>query len=230
MGIIDLISGAIDWVKEKVEYALDWISDKLGGSSYDNNSIDDQVDVDKVLSEFRDSMKEKVAGLEKQCMGEIGELFTGLKRMTRERFPDLVEIIERKQTDAEDALNGTIMQYVKEHLSKNDSDFLRVLEMPPGPAKKSALNKQSARILGEAESNFNKRLTEQVKTLQQEFENRLKSRLDEQENQMKERIARLEMMEKQAEEGSVDIAIIENRSIPIMEASECIRVLFEMGN
>ena len=52
-----LLGFFIDWVADKIERAVDWINDKLGGSSYVNSSVEDQIDVDKVLSEFRDSIQ-----------------------------------------------------------------------------------------------------------------------------------------------------------------------------
>lgn len=224
---IEAITKKVVESEEKVFNLLNDLSEKLGGSSYDSNSPDAMAGVDKELSDFRKSIDKLATELEKQCMETIGELFNGLKKKTKDRFPDLVSIIDGKQKDAEEKLKGTIMKYVKEHLSKNDSDFLIVLNMPPGEDKQSALDKQSSKILEKAESFFCKCLSEQVKDIQKEFEYRLNSRLNEQERVVQERISFLERIEKQKKEGYVDKNRIENECIPIMDAAECIKVLLE---
>ena len=64
------------------------------------------------------------------------------------------------------------MQYVKEHLSKNDRRFVKVLEMNPGQAKKEALNNEANRIIGEAEAYFYKKLKKYMEDIQKEFTER----------------------------------------------------------
>ena len=72
-----------------------------------------------------------------------------------------------------------------------------------------------------------KRLINYVAILQKEFEYRLKTRLDAQSNQLNEQINLIEELELQAKNGNIDKAAVESRSIPIMEAAECMRVLLE---
>lgn len=232
MGLFSTIGGwiksAVEKVVEKVEEAVDWVKDKLGSKTYDNDSLEDQIDVDKVLSEFRDSIQGDIENTEKKCMSEIANMFSELKEITQDRFPDLVEIIDEKQKNAEKNLDGTIMRYVKEHLSKNDYKFVGVLEMEPGQAKSNALNAQANKILEDAEAHFYKKLKKYVEGMQKEFAVRLNTRLDDQEMQMKEYIARLEMIEKQAKEGSVDVDEIVNECAPIMEVAGCISAILEM--
>lgn len=219
----------IDWVADKIERAVDWINDKLGGSSYVNSSVEDQIDVDKVLSEFRDSIQGDVNQSEKKCMSSVEGMFSDLKKKTKERFPDLLEIIEKKQEQTQETLNGTIMQYVKEHLSKNDRRFVKVLEMNPGQAKKDALNNEANRIIGEAEAYFYKKLKKYTEDIQKEFTERLSIRLDDQEKQMKDYINKLEQMEVRAKEGNLNVDEVINECAPIMETAECIITAVEMG-
>lgn len=219
----------IDWVADKIERAVDWINDKLGGSSYVNSSVEDQIDVDKVLSEFRDSIQGDVNQSEKKCMSSVEGMFSDLKKKTKERFPDLLEIIEKKQEQTQETLNGTIMQYVKEHLSKNDRRFVKVLEMNPGQAKKDALNNEANRIIGEAEAYFYKKLKKYTEDIQKEFTERLSIRLDDQEKQMKDYINKLEQMEVRAKEGNLNVDEVINECAPIMETAECIITAAEMG-
>ena len=219
----------IDWVADKIERAVDWINDKLGGSSYVNSSVEDQIDVDKVLSEFRDSIQGDVDQSEKKCMSSVEGMFSDLKKKTKSRFPDLIEIIEKKQEQTQETLNGTIMQYVKEHLSKNDRRFVKVLEMNPGQAKKEALNNEANRIIGEAEAYFYKKLKKYMEDIQKEFTERLSIRLDDQEKQMKDYINKLEQMEVRAKEGNLNVDEVINECAPIMETAECIITAVEMG-
>ena len=224
-----LLGFFIDWVADKIERAVDWINDKLGGSSYVNSSVEDQIDVDKVLSEFRDSIQGDVNQSEKKCMSSVEGMFSDLKKKTKARFPDLIEIIEEKQKQAEETLNGTIMQYVKEHLSKNDRRFVKVLEMNPGQAKKDALNNEANRIIGEAEAYFYKKLKKYTEDIQKEFTERLSIRLDDQEKQMKDYINKLEQMEVRAKEGNLNVDEVINECAPIMETAECIITAVERG-
>lgn len=229
MGLGGFLRDVKDWVVDQVEKAVDWVMDKLGGNSYDNNSVEDQIDVDKVLSEFRDSIQGDVNQSEKKCMRNVDGMFSDLKKKTKERFPDLIEIIEEKQKQAEETLDGTIMKYVKEHLSKNDRRFVNVLEMKPGQAKKKALDVEANRIIEEAEIYFYKKLKKYMEDVQKDFTERLSTRLDDQEKQMKDYISKLEQMEVRAKEGSLDVDEVINECAPIMESAECIITVLEMG-
>ena len=115
-------------VAAAVAIAAKTIGDKLGKKSYSSSSLDDQIDVDRELSTFRENINDDARKVENKCMQEIDTCFLNLKQKTKERFPDLVQIVESKQANAKKELNGTIMQYVKEHLSKNDREFVKVLE------------------------------------------------------------------------------------------------------
>lgn len=228
MGLLDFFRDVKDAIVDTVERVVDWIKD-LGGKSYDNSSVEDQIDVDKVLSKFRDSIQGDVNQSEKKCMSNVDGMFSDLKKKTKERFPDLIEIIEEKQKQAEETLGGTIMQYVKEHLSKNDRRFVKVLEMKPGQAKKAALNDEANRIIEEAERYFYKKLKKYMEDVQKDFTERLSTRLDDQEKQMKDYINKLERMEVRAKEGSLNVDEVINECAPIMESAECIITAVEMG-
>ncbi len=223
----NIIIGALDGVANVVGGALDGLSNLLGGQTYNKKSVSDHVDVDKELKQFRERINDKISELENKRINEIGGVFSELKNATKNRFPDLIEIINIKQNKASEELKGTMMQYVREHLSPNDEDFRALLEMPPGINKTSAMNREMDRIIKEAEIFFYKRLINYVAILQKEFEYRLKTRLDAQSNQLNEQINLIEELELQAKNGNIDKAAVESRSIPIMEAAECMRVLLE---
>ena len=228
MGLLDFFRDIKDAIVDTVERVVDWFKDKLGGESYDNSSIEDQIDVDKVLSKFRDSIQGDINQSEKKCMTTVDGMFSELKKKTKDRFPDLIEIIEEKQKQAEETLDGTVMQYVKEHLSKNDRRFVTVLEMKPGQAKKNALDDEAKKIIKKAEIYFYKKLKKYMEDIQKEFTDRLNARLDDQEKQMKDYINKLEQMEARAKAGSLNVDEVINECAPIMESAECIITALEM--
>ena len=228
MGLWDFFSDVGRWVKDKVERAVDWVKDKLSRSSYDKNDVEDQVNVDAVLAEFRKEIKGDVAEVEKKCMESISKLFTDLKEKTKDSFPDLVEIVEDEQEKAEKELKGTILRYVKEHISKNDPKFLKVLEMRPGSAKNTALENFMTQVLVDAERIFNSKLKKYAENLLEEFTNRLTGRINHQEQQMNQRLAELEQMQREAEDGQIDVDALIDKLAPTMEAAQCILDLLEM--
>ena len=224
----DKVETAKEWVKEKIEDAVDWVKDKLSRKKYDEDDVEDHVDVDAVLAEFRETIQDEVNDAEKRCMDSISVLFTDLIEKTQEKFPDLVEIIKNEQQKAENELKGTVMKYVKEHLSKNDAKFLRVLKMNPGKAKEDALDLATENVLNDAEKSFNAKLKKYAEHVLEEFSGRLNNRIVDQENQMNARIHELEKLRLEAESGQIDVNALKDKSAPMMEVSECIIQIFEM--
>ena len=224
----DAWDSAKSWVKEKVDKAVDWVKEKLSRKKYDEDDVEDHVDVDAVLAEFRETIQDEVNDAEKRCMDSISVLFTDLIEKTQEKFPDLVEIIKNEQQKAENELKGTVMKYVKEHLSKNDAKFLRVLKMNPGKAKEDALDLATENVLNDAEKSFNAKLKKYAEHVLEEFSGRLNNRIVDQENQMNARIHELEKLRLEAESGQSDVNALKDKSAPMMEVSECIIQIFEM--
>lgn len=227
MGLISFLKNVGNRVKEKIEDAVWWVQSKLSKKKYDEDDLEDHVDVDAVLAEFRSKIKGDVADVEKKCMDSIYRLFDDLNDITKEKFPDLVEIIKREKENAEKKLNGTIMQYVKEHLSKNDPQFLKVLEMQPGVAKDAQLNAATERVFENAEKNFNSKLKKYAEQILSEFTTRLNSRIADQEVQMNQRIEELEDLKRQAESDIIDVKSMKDESAPAMESARCILGLLE---
>lgn len=140
----------------------------------------------------------------------------------------MVEIIKSEQQRAETELKGTIMKYVKEHLSKNDPKFLKVLKMNPGKAKEDALDLATVNVLDDAEKTFNARLKKYAEHVLEEFTSRLNTRIADQETQMNDRIKELERLQIDAESGQIDVEALKDKCAPIMEASACIIQIFGM--
>ena len=96
MGLFSFLKDAAEWVKDKVETAIDWVKDKLSFSEYDEDDIEDHVDVDAVLAEFREKMQGDVNNAEKKCMSSISDVFTDLIRKTQEKFKWRWKLCARK--------------------------------------------------------------------------------------------------------------------------------------
>lgn len=233
MGFFSFFSDCCDWAKEKfedvkdfveekIQDGVDWLKEKLSRKKYDPDDVEDHVDVDAVLAYFREKIQDNVDETEKICMDSISVLFSDLIEKTKEKFPDLVEIIKSEQQKAETELRGTIMKYVKEHLSKNDTKFLEVLKMNPGKKKEEALDLAMKNVLDDAEKSFSTKLKKYVEHILEEFSDRLDIRIKDQKKQMDARIMELEKLQKEAERGDTDLDRLKNEAAPIMEASECI--------
>lgn len=221
MGLWSFFCDAVDWVKDKVESAIDWVTDKLSITTYDESNVEDHVDVDAVLAEFREEIEDDVNATETRCMKTISIVFSDLIDKTKDMFPDLVEIIENEQEKAENDLKGTVMNYVREHLSKNDTQFLEVLKMKPGKAKAEELEAATDRVLGESERFFNLKLKKCTEHLLGEFDGRLNNRIVDQEKQMNQRINELEKLQDEAEKGQLNVEKLKERCAPVMESAEC---------
>ena len=228
MGLFSAFYSISHWIKKKTKDAIARLMNKLAEKKYDETSVTDHVDVDAVLAEVRISINDDVIKTEKKCMNTISDLFGDLIKKTNKKFPDLVEIIKYEQERAENELKGTIMKYVKEHLSENNSRFLKVLKMNPGQSKNDALNDAVEKVLMKAEKEFNLKLKQYAEDLLKEFKDRLNSRILEQERYMNYRIDELERLQEEAEKGKVDIDALKDQYTPMMESAECIIQLLEM--
>lgn len=243
MWLIDKVHDIGSWIKDKVEdkvenftdrmdiakiefecameYAYDRIKDILSRKKYDEDDIEDQVDVDAALADFKEVIKGDITDVEKDCMDSVTSLFSDLIEKTKDKFPDLVEIIENEQEKAQKELKGTIMKYVNEHLSKNDSKFLEVLKMNQGKAKEKALDSSAEQILTNAEKVFDSKLKKYAENVFEEFSYRLNTRIANQEEEMNKRIEELEKLQEEAEEDKIDVEALKEKCAPIMESAEC---------
>lgn len=217
----DIVEDEAEEIKYKLEYAYDCIKDMLSRKKYDEDDIEDQVDVDAALADFKEVIKGDITDVEKDCMDSVTALFSDLIEKTKDKFPDLVEIIENEQEKAQKELKGTIMKYVNEHLSKNDSKFLEVLKMNPGKAKEKALDSSAEQILTNAEKVFDSKLKKYAENVFEEFSYRLNTRIANQEEEMNKRIEELEKLQEEAEEDKIDVEALKEKCAPIMESAEC---------
>ena len=216
-------------LRYKLEDSFDWVKDRLGLSSYSSSVLENQIDVDKVLAEFRDKIQSDVSELEDHCMNEVSSLFRNLKDKTRSKFPDLLNIIDLEQKQAKKALKGTVLQYVKEHLSKNDERFLEVLKMQPGKAKSEALKMEEERVLEDANREFNQKLKIYAENILKEFNRRFDIRISNQDKQLEKSIKEMQKLEEESLRGKIDIDKLKDSCVPIMESGQCIISVLEMS-
>lgn len=227
--------GFLSFLRDKVEdficvtgAMVSTFIDRISTKRYNEDNIEDHIDVDAVLADLRERIEKKATEVETECMKAFSSLFSELTVKTKEKFPDLVELIDEERRKAERELKGTIMKYVKEHLSKNDPEFLEVLKMQPGKDKETKLNIITQKILSDAERKFDKKLKQHIEYLLTEFTNRLDARIVNQEKYMNQRIVELKKLQKDAEKGQIDINVLKDNSMSIIESAECIISLLEM--
>ncbi len=218
----DRICDAAGWVAEKVSNAVDAVKDFFSRKDYDEDSMEDQVDVDAELATFRNNIQDKIDEAEEKNMKEIAVILSDLKEKTKELFPDLVEIINNEQAKAEENLKGTIIKYIKAKLSKNNSELVNILKMPQGASKKTSLDGFINRVFDDAAENFKNKLKQYAEHVSEEFNKRLSSRLSDQEVQLEKHIRQLESLQKKAQTGQLNVEELKTKSAPIMESAECI--------
>lgn len=224
----DIVENIVDNITIGAMEAIDSIKDIFSSKTYDESDVAAQVDVDAELAKFRENTKDGVAEAEKQCMSDISSLFSDLINRTQEKFPDLVEIIRAEQEKAERELKGTIMKYLKEHLSKNDPQFLEVLKMNPGSAKREALDIAFNQNIENAKKVFSSKLKKYIEYILREFTRRLTDRIVDQEERMSQRMNELEILQMEAEKGQIDVDALRDSSAPVMESAQCIIKMLEM--
>ncbi len=218
----DKIVDAYYTIKWKIEDAWDDVKNFFGNKKYNDDSLDDQVDADKHLETFRNRIEEELNGIEEDCICEVDDLFSDLIEKTQESFPDMVEIIENIREEAKDDLRGIGIQYVKEHLSKNDIEFRNVLEMLPGSEKIAKLDSERDRIINEGKEQFYSRIIDYAKKIKDELDLRLSKRIRGQKRLLEEKELKYEELKKAMQKGDLDKSKIMNECIPIMEVSKCI--------
>ncbi len=219
------------WVADRVDDVKDWVEDKvddikdfLFGKKYDSSKISDQVSVDAALADFREEYSPQIKEAEDKAMADMNEMFDTLKNAAKkyEFLSDLSSFIDYQKQQAEWKLNGTIISYIQEHLSKNNPDFVKILEMSPSPKKKQAIDDAFENNIKQAYKEFLNQLTKYTEDVLNEFEERLNNRISEQEEQADQKISELEKTMADKESGMIDIDKIEDECAPAMEASECI--------
>ena len=107
-------------------------------------------------------------------MNEIPLLFEGIKKITKDIFPELSQYVDEEEKRAIAALSGTVTKYFKEHFSKNDPAIISILvNTKPGNEKEKKLNDAYERVNNEACMKFDNDLSLYVNNIKQEIDRRL---------------------------------------------------------
>lgn len=229
--IVETTVRAVGWVVDKVDDAVTWVSDKLGGSGpYSGTSVQETVDVEKELSKFRESINGQAMDVEEKSISEIMSQFNAFIRELEAHYPSLVAAVKKEQRNVTSSLKGAIVDYARKHISENDPDFRKVLEMKPGSEKKTKLREETDRILRDAQASFDRKLSKAIKGLNEELSERLENELAAKERQLKEETSQYKELERQAQSGAIDLEELEGEYTLLSETSHCLHTLLHGGD
>lgn len=227
--VVDAVGTAVETVVDAVETAVETVKDKLGFKTYDSHSVESRVDVEKELANFRSSIEKKAREAEEKRIMDAMEQFDDFARTLRKRFPELVDLVTQQQAEARSALQGTIINYVQEHVSENNPEFEAVLKMQLGREKADALGKRMNETIEKAESVFRRKLRWKLKLLNMDLEKRLEHKIESEEQLLSETTKRYEELERQTNEETLDLDKLETECTPVIEAATCIQHLLEQA-
>lgn len=225
---MSLLGDAFDWVRGKVEDAVDAVKDffGLGSSGSYSGSVQETVNIDKVLNDFRDSISPDAKKLEEDSISSVLGKFDDFIESEGRDYPELVSAIEKKKEIVVSHLNGIIIDHINKRVSINDDEFKAILEMQPGAPKTRALKKQSQKFLSEAEELFKAKFQKQIDELNAELSERFNEALKSQEEQLQKKEAAYQHLQDDAELGQLDLNDLEEDCVLIADACSCMDYLF----
>lgn len=216
--------GLFRWAASKVRDVVRWVEDKLR-RKYTGASVQEAVDVDKVLSEFKTKVDPSASTMEKE---RIDTVMTGLDEFANEfksLYPDEVSIIENQKTELKKNLKGIIVAYVATQASLGNESFVSILKMQPSPEKTNKLKENMKQMLDDAEAEFNKKLKDGIEKLNMDLSTRLESALKQKEVTAKKEESDYKTLVEQVESGTLDMENLEGRCLVMGEACECLAYL-----
>lgn len=224
---VEIAASAVEIFVDAAFDAVSWAVDKLSGSTYDDNSIESRKDVEQALASFRAEISEKAKKAEETSIYSAMSCFDEFADTLEESFPELVALVRTRQSEAEDTLTNTIINYVQEHISENDPDFQEILKMEPGEHKRKEMSKCMKSIIDEAQNYFGQQLKTHIEMLNEELDIRLKQKIGAQEEILKDTEEKYRQLSEQQISENLDIQKIEEECIPMAEAAFCIQVILE---
>lgn len=215
----------IDWAKEKVEQVIDFFSNLGGRSSY-SGTVEEAIDVEKVLNEFKEQYAQAVTKKEKDCVDSVMQRFDDFEKSYQNKYPDLIELLKSKKSAVKKELKNVIIDEFNKRLSVNDPQFRKVLEMKKGDAKIKELESCYEKFMAEAVSIFNSKLETKMNDLNNDISARFKAALNEQKGNLDKKEAEYRQLQDEAQNGLLDLKKLEQQCIPIEDACDCINKLF----
>lgn len=218
--------------KKKFDKVVDYVAGLLVESvskkkSYVGDTTKEIIDIDKELNKFNDLIRPQAEEAEKAAIADAMEHFDAFAEDLQEAFPELVDVVRLRQKEARNDLTGTIMGYVKEHVSANDETFLAVLKMKQGDAKKDRINKRIRTIIKSAKREFRAGLQKKLRNLSEELNKRLQEKIEKEEEALNTINRKYTELEQQASADDIDFGKLEDECAPVIEATACIRGLLE---
>lgn len=224
---VEIASAAVDRFIDVTMEAAEWVVDKLSGSNYDSNSIESRKGVEQALASFRSEISEQAKEAEEKSIYSAMSRFDEFADTLEEPFPELVDLVRMRQAETEKMLTHTIINYVQEHISENDSHFQKLLEMEAGEEKKRKMSKRMQSIIDDAQDYFGRQLKRQIQLLNDELNVRLKQKIDAQEALLRDTEEKYRLLAKQQSLEALDIQRIEDECVPVAEAASCIQLILE---
>lgn len=233
--IVEKTVGTVSAVAEKFNdaawNATRWIAEKLSSTNYDSNSIESRKGIEQALAAFRADIHKQAKEAEEISIYSAMSRFDEFAETLEDSFPELVDLVRFRQSETENRLTHTIINYVQEHISENDPYFQELLEMEPGDNKKAQMEEYMQSIIDDAQEYFGKLLKQQILLLNEELNVRLNQKINAQEELLKDTEKRYKLLSEQQSSETLDIQKIEEECVPIAEAASCIqRILSQEEN
>ena len=220
----DLWDSAKDWVKDRVEDVKEFFG--LGHRKSYSGSVQETVDIDKVLNDFRASISPEAKELENEFLDSVLSKFDGFIESEGSDYPELVNALKKKKRSVASHLNGVIVNHINKRASTNDEEFRKILEMQPGNPKTQAVKKQSQKFLVEAETLFKEKLQSEMDELNAELSERFSEALKSQEEQLQKKETAYQRLLEDAERGQLDLNALEEDCVLVADAYSCMDNLF----
>ena len=217
-----------DWVEEKVEEIKDFWG--LGRRRSYSGSVQETVDIDKVLNNFRTSISTEAMELQNKALDSVLSKFDRFIDREGSDYPELVNALKKQKHSVASSLNGVIVNHIHKRASTNDKEFRKILEMQPGDAKTQALKKQSQKFLQEAEAEFKAKLQSEMAMLNAELSDRFSDALRSQEEQLRRKETAYQRLLEDAERGQLDLNCLKEDCVLVADAVSCMDIIFaQMG-
>lgn len=217
------VKATIENVVSEVKYEMERFVDKVFGRSYSGTSVEESVDVDKDLSEFKKEIQKKAGVVEKERIKAVMEGLNILIEAMKEHYPAEAKAVETSKKKLNQSLVGTIVNHVEEKASLGNAEFETILKMQLGEEKRETLRQAMNQMLADGEDKFNKKLETGVKKLNKELESRLRSAIGKKETDFKKESDQYERLMKQVESNTLDMNALELSQLVTQEACDCLR-------
>lgn len=176
-----------------------WLLKKIFGGSENENSagkiesynsnkakLEETLAVNKFFTDFRTKIEDTADDLERKAVKNARETIDSVveyikkinkKEFSRNALNINVERLLRENRKTEDIIYGSIKRQVQRRISLDDNECEKILEMPAGNKKDSAMNEYCKKVLKESVvdlgENIKKSMHEQIENLSDQINERI---------------------------------------------------------